>query len=166
MLPSTASREQDALRIASQAGRPRAARVSALACAGVVAARRRRTAAAREYIMVYEQGAGAGRRRGVKAAGGTCVSANKAVGVATVRSDDADFAGEGRAQDGLEGTATEPGDRAGAARRAREPLRHRAPPGCPQHAPRQTEKQAKGSASGRPRASTPERLADLQWGRR
>jgi subtilisin family serine protease len=59
-----------------------------------------------EYVVVYEQGAAAAQARAaVEAAGGTVVSENKAIGVATVRSSDADFAANAARQATLEGAA-------------------------------------------------------------
>jgi len=61
---------------------------------------------AREYVVVYEQGVSAAQgRQAVEAAGGTIVSDNAAIGVATVRSDDGNFAANAAKQDGLEGAA-------------------------------------------------------------
>jgi subtilisin family serine protease len=61
---------------------------------------------AREYVVVYEQGVSAAEgRQAVEAAGGTIVSDNAAIGVATVRSDDRSFAANAARQDGLEGAA-------------------------------------------------------------
>jgi subtilisin family serine protease len=60
----------------------------------------------REFVVVYEQGvSGADGRAAVKAAGGTVVSENAAIGVATVRSDDRDFAAAAARQDRLKGAA-------------------------------------------------------------
>ena len=61
---------------------------------------------AREYVVVYEQGVSASEaRQAVEAAGGSIVSENAAIGVATVQSDEADFAANAAAQDALEGAA-------------------------------------------------------------
>ena len=63
---------------------------------------------AREYVVVYEQGAsGASAREAVKDAGGTLVKENAEVGVATVRSSDADFVANAAAEDALVGAAAD-----------------------------------------------------------
>jgi subtilisin family serine protease len=61
---------------------------------------------ARDYVVVYEHGVSAADgREAVKAAGGTIVSDNAAIGVATVRSDERDFAARAARQDALRGAA-------------------------------------------------------------
>jgi lantibiotic leader peptide-processing serine protease len=61
----------------------------------------------REYVVLYSEGVSADAgREAVEAAGGTVVDANTAIGVATVRSDEADFAAQAAAQDALEGAAS------------------------------------------------------------
>jgi subtilisin family serine protease len=61
---------------------------------------------AREYVVVYDQGVSAAEgRQAVEAAGGTIVSENAAIGVATVRSDQRDFAADAARQDALKGAA-------------------------------------------------------------
>ncbi len=62
--------------------------------------------AARDYVVVYQQGADLGAaRRAVEAAGGSIVSENAAIGVATVRSTRGDFKGRVRDQEALLGAA-------------------------------------------------------------
>ncbi|MEA2150299.1 MAG: lantibiotic leader peptide-processing serine protease [Solirubrobacteraceae bacterium] len=59
-----------------------------------------------EYVVVYEQGAGiAAARAAVHDAGGTIVAENTDVGVATVRSDDPQFAAKATDQSALQGAA-------------------------------------------------------------
>ena len=61
---------------------------------------------AREYVVVYEQGASdASARDAIEAAGGTLVKENAKVGVATVRSENADFVEDAAAADALVGAA-------------------------------------------------------------
>jgi lantibiotic leader peptide-processing serine protease len=61
---------------------------------------------AREYVVVYEQGVSAAEgRAAIKAAGGTIVSENAAIGVATVRSDERRFVAAVARQDELKGAA-------------------------------------------------------------
>jgi lantibiotic leader peptide-processing serine protease len=60
----------------------------------------------REYVVVYDESVSASEgRAAVDAAGGTVVDENAAIGVATVRSDDGDFAAKAAAQDALVGAA-------------------------------------------------------------
>jgi subtilisin family serine protease len=60
----------------------------------------------REYVVVYDQGVSAAEgRKAVEAAGGTVVSDNAAIGVATVRSSKNDFVARAGDQRGLEGAA-------------------------------------------------------------
>jgi subtilisin family serine protease len=62
---------------------------------------------AKEYVVVYKEGVSLDRARAaVKAAGGTILKENTDVGVATVRSTDAGFVSEARAQSALDGAAT------------------------------------------------------------
>jgi subtilisin family serine protease len=61
---------------------------------------------AREFVVVYAPGVSAADgREAVEAAGGTVVSDNAAIGVATVTSDEAGFAADAAAQRALEGAA-------------------------------------------------------------
>jgi subtilisin family serine protease len=62
--------------------------------------------AGREYVVVYEQGASAdAARAAVRAAGGTIVAENTDVGVATVRSDDPQFAAKADGSKAISGAA-------------------------------------------------------------
>jgi lantibiotic leader peptide-processing serine protease len=62
--------------------------------------------ASREYIVLYGEGVSAAEgQAAVEAAGGTVADVNTAIGVATVRSDESDFAANAAAQDALEGAA-------------------------------------------------------------
>jgi subtilisin family serine protease len=109
---------------------------------------------AREYVVVYDQGASAAEgRQAVKAAGGTIVSENAAIGVATVRSKARDFTASAARQDALEGAA--PNEAIG-------------------HTPREQQARwqdiekvtgAKGKAPGarKAKAANAEPLAGLQW---
>jgi subtilisin family serine protease len=108
----------------------------------------------REYVVVYDQGASATEgRQAVKAAGGTIVSENAAIGVATVRSKERDFTASAARQDALEGAA--PNEAIG-------------------HAPREQQARwqdiekvtgAKGKAprAAKAKAGKAEPLAGLQW---
>jgi len=61
---------------------------------------------AREYVVLYEQGVSAQQgRAAIEDAGGRVVRENRAIGLATVRSDDADFATEAQAEQALVGAA-------------------------------------------------------------
>jgi hypothetical protein len=63
---------------------------------------------ARDYVVVYETGQSLGAAHdAVEAAGGTIVSENSEIGVATVRSKDQDFAAQADKQDALVGAATD-----------------------------------------------------------
>ena len=111
---------------------------------------------AREYVVVYEQGASAAEgREAVEAAGGTVVDENAAIGVATVRSNARDFAAQRRRQDGLEGAA--PNEAIGQAPREQQARRQ------------EIEKVTGGAGAGarRPaskaKAGKAEPLAGLQW---
>ena len=60
-----------------------------------------------EYVVVYQKGVSLdAARQAVRDAGGTIVSENKDVGVATVRSSDAKFAEKANAERALYGTST------------------------------------------------------------
>jgi subtilisin family serine protease len=61
---------------------------------------------AREYVVLYERDASAAQARAaVRDAGGRIVSENTAIGLATVRSSEADFAQEAKSEDALVGAA-------------------------------------------------------------
>jgi lantibiotic leader peptide-processing serine protease len=63
---------------------------------------------AREYVVVYESDAsGAAARDAVEDAGGTIVSENSKVGVATVRSSESDFVRQAGAEQALVGAAAD-----------------------------------------------------------
>ena len=138
---------------------------AALSCAGVVASSAPAdSTAAREYVVVYDQGTSAAAgAAAVKAAGGTVVSANKHIGVATVRSDDANFAAKAARQDGLEGAA--PNQAIGQAPRDERASRYDIErlQGARNALRGQTAKQAKGARRA-VKGVKPEPLADLQWG--
>ena len=109
---------------------------------------------AREYVVVYEDGVSAADgRAAVEAAGGTVLSDNAAIGVATVRSSDAGFVAQAAAQDGLEGAAANEAIGQAPREHERAPAGHRAGAG---HAVRQAREQAaqgegrQGRAAGRP----------------
>jgi subtilisin family serine protease len=63
-------------------------------------------APSKEYVVLYERGASAAQgREAVKDAGGSVVSVNKEIGVATVRSSNRDFASDAAAEGALVGAA-------------------------------------------------------------
>lgn len=60
----------------------------------------------RQYVVLYNEGSSLrAAREAVRASGGTIVRENTDVGVATVRSDDADFAADARRQAAIQGVA-------------------------------------------------------------
>jgi subtilisin family serine protease len=78
----------------------------ALLVAGLAVANAQ-AAAPREYVVVYKAGASPqAARAAVAAAGGRIVEENTAIGVATVRADDAAFEANAASQPALEGAAT------------------------------------------------------------
>jgi lantibiotic leader peptide-processing serine protease len=81
-------------------------RAGALAGALLLVSAAAASAAGDEYVVVYKKGVGLeAARQAVKDAGGTIVSENRAVGVATVRSSDPAFAQKADAEAALYGTA-------------------------------------------------------------
>ena len=138
----------------------------AMALAAVTATAPADDTEVREYVVVYDEGVSAAQgREAVEAAGGTVVSDNAEIGVATVRSDDADFVASAAAQDGLEGAAanqaigTSPRDERASRydierlEAARDKLR-----GKPAKRPK------RGKQHRKVKGITPEPLASLQWG--
>ena len=127
-----------------------------VALAAIVATAPAEGGEAREYVVVYGDGVSAAEgKAAVEAAGGTVLSDNAAIGVATVRSADADFVDSAAAQDGLEGAAAN--EAIGQAPRE-------------QDARRQDIEQVRGTPYGKrakqPRkakAAKAEPLAGLQW---
>ncbi|MGH2941239.1 MAG: S8 family peptidase [Solirubrobacteraceae bacterium] len=82
-------------------------RVSALVCATLLASAAAASAAGSgQYVVVYEQGSSlAAARQAVQAAGGTIVSENADVGVATVRSGDPQFVQKADRHSAIRGAA-------------------------------------------------------------
>ena len=108
---------------------------------------------AREYVVVYEQGVSAAEgRQAVEAAGGTIVSDNAAIGVATVRSDERDFAASAARQRDLQGAA--PNEAIGYAPREQQARR--------QDIEKVTGKSGT-SKSRKAKGGNAEPLAGLQW---
>ncbi len=65
------------------------------------------TSTPREYVVLYKDGASLDQAHAaIRAAGGTIVTENKAVGVATVRSSRTDFAADARSESAVDGVAT------------------------------------------------------------
>jgi subtilisin family serine protease len=120
-----------------------------------------------QYVVLFAEGASAeATRAAVEAAGGTIITENTAIGVATVVTTEADFAAEAAAHPVIEGTALnrviadvpESEKGAGAAEKsdaAKADLRGGAAAGAAAGAP-----PASPSSKGKPVA---EPLADLQW---
>jgi subtilisin family serine protease len=107
---------------------------------------------AREYVVVYEQGVSAAEgRQAVEAAGGTIVSDNAAIGVATVRSDERDFAASAARQSDLKGAA--PNEAIGYAPREQQARW--------QDIEKVTGKS--GTSKGKAKGGNGEPLAGLQW---
>ena len=80
-------------------------RAGALAGALLLVGTASAVAAGGEYVVVYQHGASlTAARQAVQDAGGTIVSENKAVGVATVRSSDPAFARKADAKSAIYGT--------------------------------------------------------------
>lgn len=80
---------------------------AALIAPSQAAAAPSQTTRSAEYIVLYDEGASVAQARAaVQAAGGTIVSENTAVGVATVRTASAGFARAARSQTALDGVAT------------------------------------------------------------
>jgi subtilisin family serine protease len=126
-----------------------------LCCAGALFALGASTAAADDYVVVYQEGASAtAAHQAIRDAGGTIVKENADVGVATVRSTDPAFAEKADAQGALYGTTAAdavvghtPG--AGAKPRWRDIERETG------------NSQGKGPRPGRPVNGDP--LSGLQW---
>jgi lantibiotic leader peptide-processing serine protease len=148
-------------------GRMRASRrfiaaVVAVAIAGVAGVAGSATAGsdgANEYVVVYKQGADlTAAHTAVAAAGGKIVSENKEIGVATVRTDAADFQQKAAEQGALEGAAVNeaigqaPADAVRARRDAVEK------PAVANHRGGKAAKKLKGA-----QAAGAEPLADKQW---
>jgi subtilisin family serine protease len=88
--------------------RPVLAAAVAAAAFGVAQSATAGQESARDYVVVYERGASAeDARAAVEKAGGTIVSENRAIGVATVRSKESDFAARAARQAPLEGAAAD-----------------------------------------------------------
>jgi subtilisin family serine protease len=113
-----------------------------------------------DYVVVYDEGADAGQaRRAVEAAGGAVISENKAIGVATVRSSDENFAANAARQAPLEGAA--PDEAIGVAPREQQaPWREIEEV---QAAGRATAAAPRADRRRRAKASAAEPLAPLQW---
>jgi lantibiotic leader peptide-processing serine protease len=106
----------------------------------------------REYIVLYKHGVSAAQGRdAVEAAGGRVVSVNKQIGVATVRSSDADFVAD----------ATRQGEVAGAA--SNRPIGHS--PGTAPWQPQWRVERAGGGGRNRIPAAAPQEdpFAGAQW---
>ncbi len=116
----------------------------------------------REYVVVYKQGASAqDARQAIETAGGQVVDVNAAIGVATVKSDDAGFAEKAAQQPALDGAA------------ANEPIGY-APPdvitkrdavelGGPGGPGRGEGKDHKGGKRDKGKGVTADPLSNLQW---
>ena len=81
-----------------------------------------------EFVVLYTEGAStADAQAAIAAAGGTIVSENADVGVATVQTTNADFAAAAQAAPAIEGTARERRHRLGARTPSTPPARSRRP---------------------------------------
>ena len=104
---------------------------------------------AREYVVVYESDAAkAAARDAVADAGGSIVKENAAIGVATVRSSDADFVRKATAEGALVGAA------------ANKPIGTGEPGGKKKEIPGESDQRASGKAA---KAKKGEPLAANQW---
>jgi subtilisin family serine protease len=108
---------------------------------------------AREYVVLYEQGASdSSARDAVKAAGGSVVDENAQIGVATVRSSEPDFKDRAAAQGALVGAASN------------RPIGTSRPGGPKREIPGEREFQGPGGARHAPKAAPQaDPLSSNQW---